>query len=386
MIDTTQFIHSARKHGFDFYTGVPCSYLKPFINYVINGGDELQYVAAANEGDAVAIASGAALEGGRSVAMFQNSGLGNAVNPLTSLNQVFQLPIMLIVTWRGAPGQKDEPQHELMGQITTDMLDVMEIPWELFPREESAVEGALHRAVASMDRDHKPYALVMKKGSVAPVELTRRLNRAASAQRPVVEGWRGSQQDRVTRSSVLQQVLENTDPHDSIVVATTGFTGRELFAQQDRANHFYMVGSMGCASSFGLGVALRHPHKKIIVVEGDGAVLMRMGALATTGFYSPENLVHVVLDNEVHESTGGQDTISSGVSFAAIAQGCGYSHVYTGDDPRFVVRAIHDAGSTGGTQFVHLKTQPGVPEGLPRPTVTPVEVRRRLAQLLAKAA
>ena len=171
MIEAQQFIHAASQRGIDFYAGVPCSYLTPFINQVITSPD-IQYVGAANEGDAVAIGAGAELGGRRAVVMFQNSGLGNAVSPLTSLNYVFRIPVLDITTLRGeAGGAPDEPQHELMGEITTRLLEEMQIPWEYFPAEEAEIKPALDRALAHMDSERRPYALVMRKGTVKPCLL-----------------------------------------------------------------------------------------------------------------------------------------------------------------------------------------------------------------------
>src|SRR4051812_20576831 len=173
MIEAAQFIEAARTRGFDWYAGVPCSYLTPFINYVLQDSS-LHYVSAANEGDAVALIAGATLgakAGGRGVTMMQNSGLGNAVSPLTSLTWTFRLPQLLIVTWRAQPGVADEPQHALMGPITPKMLETMEIPWELFPSDTSDIGPVLDRATAYMDATGRPYALVMQKGTVAPYAL-----------------------------------------------------------------------------------------------------------------------------------------------------------------------------------------------------------------------
>src|SRR6202522_4807246 len=177
MIEARNFVESARERGFRWYAGVPCSFLTPFINYVLQD-PSLRYLSMANEGDAVALIAGVALAGdaraphGRGIAMMQNSGLGNAVSPLTSLTWTFRLPQLLIVTWRGQPGVADEPQHALMGPITPALLDTMEIPWELFPTEPGAIGPALDRATAHMDETGRPYALVMQKGSVAPYPLT----------------------------------------------------------------------------------------------------------------------------------------------------------------------------------------------------------------------
>src|ERR1700687_2500944 len=179
MIDARTFVEAARARGFGWYAGVPCSYLTPFIDYVLEDSS-LRYVSMANEGDAVAFIAGVALGGtahgshGRGIAMMQNSGLGNAVSPLTSLTWTFRLPQLLIITWRGQPGVADEPQHALMGPICPAMLDAMQIPWELFPTDTDAIGPALDRATAHMDDTGRPYALVMQKGSVAPYKLSRK--------------------------------------------------------------------------------------------------------------------------------------------------------------------------------------------------------------------
>ena len=282
MINASDFIEPAKANGFKTWAGVPCSFLTPFINSVIDDPD-MVYISSANEGDAVATATGAALGGQRAVAMMQNSGLGNAVSPLSSLNWVFRIPVLLIITLRGEPGLPDEPQHELMGQITGRILDELKIPWDWFPRDADSVEGALMVANWQMEKTGLPYALVMRKGSVAPAGLnsqwTPRHSPGSSEAAPDL-------QPELTRQQVLQTVVEGTSETESVVIGTTGYTGRELFAINDRPNHFYMVGSMGCASSLGLGLSLSLPDHRIVVADGDGSVLMRMGNLATAGAYA----------------------------------------------------------------------------------------------------
>jgi len=379
VIEAEIFIRAAQARGFGLYSGVPCSYLKPFINFVIDSPD-LRYVGAANEGDAVAIASGAELAGVRSVAMFQNSGFGNAVNPLTSLNYTFRLPVLLIPTLRGEPGgPADEPQHELMGAITTKLLDLMQIPWEYFPVENDHVLPALDRAVAHMDTAQTPYALVMKKGSVAPATLQSRApEKAPDLFSGAVANATASRHDMLR---AIQSVAGETT--GCVVIATTGYTGRELYACGDHANQLYMVGSMGCAVTLGLGIALAQPQRKVVVVDGDGAALMRLGAQSTVGYEAPPNLVHVLLDNAIHESTGGQSTVARSVNFCAIAAASGYPHVQSLAAPAEVAAAIANALSARrGPSFVHVPTLPGVPDGLPRPSVTPAEVGQRLRSYL----
>jgi phosphonopyruvate decarboxylase len=372
MISAQQFAEAAKARGFGLWSGVPCSYLKPLINYVIDAPD-LHYVAAANEGDAVAIASGAELGGTRAIAMFQNSGLGNAVNPLTSLNAVFRIPILIITTLRGEPGgPPDEPQHALMGPITTRMLEVMEIPWEYFPQKGEEVQPALDRALEYMEDKGLPYTLVMKKGSVAEWKLHSMPQPRPLPPSPQVVGVRGA---GAMRSEILRAVQAELRAGD-LVIATTGYTGRELYALEDRSEQLYMVGSMGCGMSLGLGLAIAQPKHRVIVLDGDGAVLMRMGGLATVGFERPPNLIHVLLDNQMHESTGGQSTVSHSVDLYAVAVACGYPVTVRATTPEEVAEFL-DRADGRALSLIHVRILPGAPDDLPRPTITPPEVATR---------
>ena len=377
LIDARDFVETARAAGFTLYAGVPCSYLTPFINYVIND-ETLSYVSAANEGDAVATAAGAAIGGQRSAAMMQNSGLGNAVSPLTSLAWVFRIPLLLIATHRGAPGEKDEPQHELMGRITSRMLDTMEIPWAPFPSDAAQVAPALDLALEWFSREQRPYGFIMRKNTVAPCALTRQPVPIREAAGVVRKQFESGKEARPSRAEALKRILQLTPVDRTVVIATTGYTGRELYALDDRPNHLYMVGSMGCASSLGLGLALARPDLKIVVIDGDGAALMRMGNLATAGTYAGNNLVHILLDNGVHDSTGAQATVSANVDFAAIAGACGYGLAISGDDTALLGDLLEEGTSRRGPLFAHLKITAGTIDNLPRPKIAPPEVVRRL--------
>jgi phosphonopyruvate decarboxylase len=373
MIEAQDFIRPAKSMGFGTWAGVPCSFLTPFINSVIDD-PAMTYLSAANEGDAVAAASGAALGGRPAVAMMQNSGLGNAVSPLSSLNWVFRIPILLIVTLRGEPGLGDEPQHELMGQITGQLLDTLQIPWDWFPDAARNVADALERACGSMDRTGLPFALIMKKGTVARSGLKShwQSGRAPQAFEP---GPECSTDSLPSRRQALSRLVDQTPPDLSVVVGTTGFTGRELFAVRDRPNQLYMVGSMGCASSFGLGLSIARPDRQIVVADGDGAALMRLGNFATIGAYAGDNFHHLLLDNGVHDSTGGQSTVSRGMSFTGVARACGYRSASAATS----LDALAGFPAPGtGPALLHLLTRPGVPEGLPRPDIGPRAVKRRL--------
>jgi phosphonopyruvate decarboxylase len=380
MIEAASFVEAARKHGFTRYTGVPCSFLTPFINYVIND-PTLSYISSANEGDALATAAGCAIGGQRAVVMMQNSGLGNAVSPLTSLTWVFRIPVLLIVTHRGAPDIHDEPQHELMGRITTQMLDTIQTPWEYFPDRESEIDAVLGRAITYMQRERRPYALVMKKGTVAPHALRRDPVPAKNNQTTIRQDHFNAAVPLPSRGEALERVMRHCPEADSVIIASTGFTGRELYAAADRRNHFYMVGSMGCASSLGLGLALARPDRRIVILDGDGAALMRLGNLATIGTYGGGNLYHVLLDNCVHDSTGAQATVSPNVDFAAIAAACGYGIAIAGNRLE-VIEDLFSGSGSAGPRFAHLRIAPGTIANLPRPAVTPVQALDRLMQHL----
>jgi phosphonopyruvate decarboxylase len=385
MIEARNFIEAARERGFRWYAGVPCSFLTPFINYVLQD-PSLNYLSMANEGDAVALIAGVALAGdasaphGRGIAMMQNSGLGNAVSPLTSLTWTFRLPQLLIVTWRAQPGIADEPQHALMGPITPRMLETMEIPWELFPTESAQIGPALDRAIAHMDQSGRPYALVMQKGSVAayPLKPGGGAIGGRSAAAMAMPAPRLTAEDaRPSRQEALRAVVAGTSPESTVLLASTGFCGRELYAIDDRPNHLYMVGSMGCVLPLGLGLALARPDIRVIALDGDGAALMRLGAFATVGAYGPPNLWHLLLDNGVHDSTGGQATVSPRVSFAEMAAACGYaSSLETSDLAR--ISSWLTERPVDGARFARLFIRSGTPSDLPRPSVTPVEVKTRL--------
>jgi phosphonopyruvate decarboxylase len=389
VIEARDFVEAARERGFEWYAGVPCSYLTPFINYVLQD-PSLHYVSMANEGDAVALVAGIALAGvpggghGRGIAMMQNSGLGNAVSPLTSLTWTFRLPQLLIVTWRGQPGVPDEPQHALMGPITPTLLDTMEIRWELFPTLAADIGPALDRAIEHMSVTGRPYALLMQKGSVSSYRLkpgADAIRTRAPGRELVEEPFRLTPGTRVSRQQALREVVSRTPVESTVVLASTGFCGRELYALEDRPNQLYMVGSMGCVLPLALGLALARPDLRVLALDGDGAALMRMGAFATAGAYGPPNLYHLLLDNGAHDSTGGQATVSPNVSFANVAAACGYAASLETDDLGKIGDWLQ-APPLDGARFARLLTRPGSPADLPRPSLTPVDVKTRLMQHL----
>ncbi len=379
MIEADAFLRPALAAGFNFYAGVPCSLLTPLINRVI-GDASLTYVAAASEGEAVGIAAGAWLAGRKTVVMCQNSGLGNMVNPLTSLNFPFRIPTLLIVTWRGAPGMTDEPQHELMGEITPSMLDVMKIPHQPFPARPEDAAPALAEAQAVMDKTDLPFAFIMRKGDVAPEDLAPL--KADPVPRGRLEDLRGGEGEAPpARMAALERLLAHL-PDEAAVIATTGKCGRELFTLADRPQHLYQVGSMGCAAPSALGAAL-NVARPVVALDGDGAALMKMGAMATIGSLASKNLIHIILDNGTYDSTGGQPTASANVDFAAVAASCGYAAAFSCDGLDGFGLAVEKSLSAPGPRLIHMSISPGSMSGLGRPSIKPPEAARRFKAFLA---
>lgn len=362
------------------YTGTPCSLLQPLISYAIHR-ESSDFIMAANEGEAVAIAAGAWLAGSKPVVIFQNSGFGNAVNPLASLCQTFRIPLLIFCSWRGEPGRPDEPQHELMGRITPTLFLDLEIGNTLLPPTRESFRAELTNALDRMNETGLPRAFIVPKGGVENIE-TEMPNRLVVPQAAGI----------VTRSKAGGVYLSRTGAldwirrlmPDSLLIATTGKTGRELYELEDRENQFYMVGSMGCAPSIALGAALARPNRLFTVIDGDGALLMRMEALATIGQYHPANLVHITLDNEMHDSTGGQPTISHGVDFSQIAAAAGYVSATDCTTQDEFVAAIEHGKSFPGPHFIRLKILAGSKEGLGRPGIKPYEVARRFRAALTR--
>ncbi len=379
MISAFSFVDHLRGLGYSQYAGVPCSFLTSLINYVIDD-PTVDYIGATSEGEAVGITFGAFLAGRKTVTMCQNSGLGNMVNPLTSLNYPFRVPTLLIVTWRGQPEVKDEPQHEQMGRIMHRLLETLEIPWLPFPASEADIAKTMAQAEESMEQRKRPFALVMQKGSIAPHPLSGR-RESELVKTDLRQNLLANANKRLTRTVAIELILDAL-LGDEAIIATTGKTGRELFTISDRANHLYVVGGMGTASAIGFGVANALPRQPVVVIDGDGAALMKLGVLATIGFYQPPNLLHIILDNEAHDSTGGQQTASGVVRFAALAAAANYRSAFAADRPEEIREAVRLLRHRPGPSLLHVMIQPGSPGNLGRPTVQPHEVKERFSQFL----
>ena len=381
MITAEKVFEAFGQAGYGPFLGVPCSFLAPLINFV-QSSTQHHYWACNNEGEAVAMAAGAFLAGAKPVVMCQNSGLGNAVSPLTSLNWPFRIPLLLVTTLRGEPGLQDEPQHTLMGTITDRLLTLLDImAWHIAGDAPQFI-SALAAAGQTMETSSLPAALIIHKGALAPTPdpggpdaiVPTRLVTVASTDRPAP----ASLPARAKMIKTLARCL----PFNAALISTTGKISRELFEEGDRPGNFYVVGSMGCAGSIGLGAALYQPERPVVVLDGDGAALMRLEAMASIGHFRPKKLVHLILDNGLHESTGGQPSQSPTVDFCAIATACGYAATARAESLPMLERLLEHALAGEGPWLIHCPVAPGSKSGLGRPTLSPQQIKNRFMEFL----
>lgn len=361
--------------GAEFYTGVPDSQLRPLCDYLMNtyGTDPRRHVIAANEGNAAALAAGYHLATGKTPAVYlQNSGEGNLINPAASLlhRRVYGIPVIFVVGWRGEPGVHDEPQHVYQGAVTRTLLEDMEIPSFVVGPEtpEEAVREAMEgfRPLLEAGGDA---AFVIRKGGLTYGEKVDYRNGCA-----------------MRREEAIRLIARAAG--EDAVVSTTGKASRELFELrealgQDHSRDFLTVGSMGHASSIALGAALQRPEGRVWCLDGDGALLMHMGALAVIGQAGPENLIHVVLNNGAHESVGGMPTAAGGLDIPAIARACGYPWAVTARTPEELERALAEARGRRRLSLIEVKCAIGARADLGRPTTTPQENKRAFMERLA---
>lgn len=374
MIVTKLLGNELKKLGFDFYSGVPCSFLKSLINYAIN---ECTYLAAANEGDGVAIAAGAFLGGKKSVVLMQNSGLCNAISPLTSLNYPFKLPVLGFVSLRGEEGLGDEPQHELMGQITINLLENMKINYEYLSGNFQEAKKQLQRANEFIEKN-MPFFFVVKKGTFhhEVLQEEKRYPMRNTMEKPKIN------QDQLPSRYETLHVINSLKDNQTVQLATTGKTGRELYEIEDGVNNLYLVGSMGCISSLGLGLALTRKDKDIVVLDGDGSLLMHMGSLAVNGYYHPPNMLHILLDNNSYDSTGGQSAVTHNVNFVKMAASFGYDNAIYVHNLGELETYINAWKKEKKITFMYIKIAKGSKQNLGRPNIKPYEVKERLQAFL----
>jgi len=360
--------------GSDFYTGVPDSQLKGLCDFLMNtyGIDPKHHIIAANEGNCTALAAGYHLATGRiPVVYMQNSGEGNIINPVASLlnDEVYAIPMIFIIGWRGEPGVHDEPQHIYQGKVTVKLLDTMDIHSFVIGKDttEEQVEEAMSVFRESLLKG-KSVAFIIRKG-------------ALSYDKKVVYSNRYG----MNREDIIKSVISvsGSDP----VISTTGKASRELFEAREagHAGHqydFLTVGSMGHCSSIALGVALQKPDQKIWCIDGDGAALMHLGAMAVIGANHPQNLIHIVVNNEAHETVGGMPTAVVNCDLPAIAKACGYSKVFTVENYEDLKKVLREAASKDQLTFIEAKCAIGARSDLGRPTTTAIENKQSFMNYL----
>ncbi len=381
MLQPDAFVSALKELGFSFFSGVPCSYLKSMINCAI---DQSTYIMASNEGDAVALCAGAYMAGRNPVVLIQNSGLTNAISPLTSLNQVFGIPVLGFVSLRGEEYTSDEPQHELMGKITIPFLELMELQWDFLSVDQEEAEEQLKLAAGYVREGHSFFFIVRKntfREHPPPCHQEKHSENSCFHVKLHPEKIPLGNDEFPFRIDVLRTIHSLLD-QETALIAPTGYTSRELYELGDAENNFYMIGSMGCAGPIGMGIAIAQPRKNVIVIDGDGSLLMRLSGMSMIGYYKPENMVHVVLDNNSYESTGGQGTVSDGLNFIEIAHACGYGRAERVRDMLELKEKIHEWKKNRQLTFLYLKIMAGTREKLGRPSMHPHKVRQRFMEFL----
>ncbi|WP_101545470.1 phosphonopyruvate decarboxylase [Bacteroides cutis] len=374
MISPKFFIETLKSYDIDFYAGVPDSLLKNICAYIADNMDAQHNIIAANEGAAVGLAAGYHLATGKAgVVYMQNSGEGNIINPLASLTdkEVYNIPVLLLIGWRGRPGVRDEPQHVKQGKVTTGILNTMGINYDVLSTDEEKAAKQIAIAVEAL-KNNEVYALVIEKGTFEDYKLQSvEINDLT-----------------MTRESAIQAVAAALGEKDAIV-STTGMISRELF--EYRANNgeshnrdFLTVGSMGHASQIALGIAMQKTDRTIWCFDGDGAIIMHMGSMAIVASKEPRNFVHVVFNNGAHDSVGGQPTVGLKINFPCIARGVGYKHTFSVSTMKDLEQILEDVKKTEGPTLLEVKVKKGNRKNLGRPTTTPVQNKEALMDFLSK--
>lgn len=367
MISCEKFFEILSKQGITFFTGIPDSTFKDWMSFLADyDNKKLKNLIACNECEAIALAAGYHLATDKIGAVYmQNSGLGISINPLTSIcdPEIYAIPILLFIGWRGEPGKIDAPQHKKMGRITLPLLETLQIPYSILKPDLIKVENELKKAYLHFTKIKGPYAFIIKKNFFQSYETKkRRLNKF-----------------ELTRKKAINLIMENLS-NDEIIVSSTGYLSRELFEyresrKKDHHKNFYNIGGMGCVSSLGLSIALRKPNKKVIIFDGDGSILMQMGTFSTIGKNNPSNLIHIIFDNNSHESTGGQPTNSMSVNFLKVALACSYKSAILIKTRKKLVKTIKSLNKMGGPILLLIKISLTLNSDLKRPNKKPTEYK-----------
>ena len=372
-IKPAEFYDQLSSHGVEFFTGIPDSLLKEFCLCIDDRIPGDKHIIAANEGNAVALATGYYLaQKSLPLVYMQNSGLGNAINPLLSLcdPDVYSIPLLVMVGWRGEPGVKDEPQHAKQGKVQLELLDAMDIPYEIISKDDDQFAKKISNAIEIAKTENRPVVLLIKKGAFEKYS----------------NDTQCSDDQRMNREEALKIILGNLDDN-AIVVSTTGKTSREIFEirEKNRQSHekdFLTVGSMGHCSAIALGIALAKPHRQVVCIDGDGAMLMHLGSLTSIATLKPKNFRHILMNNEVHESVGGQETAAKKLDLSAIVEAVGSSKMFKAETSDDLESNFNDFISCTGPSFLEVKIRPGSREDLGRPTIKPVDNKENFMKFL----
>ncbi len=367
MLSPEFFFNLFLKNGTGFFAGVPDSSLKHFCAYITEHVLKKNHFICANEGNAVSLAAGHYLASGQiPVVYMQNSGIGNAVNPLLSIMDpdVYSIPVLLLIGWRGEPGKKDEPQHKKQGRVILEMLEAMEIPYKIIDDREDNAKSSIDSAYEYMEKNNAPFSLVVKTGSFKPYKM----EKTAAVGYPLV------------REGAVKLIIDSIDT-DDIVVSTTGMTSREVFEYRETLGHghekdFLVVGGMGHASQVALGIALKEPGRRVFCLDGDGAAIMHLGSMAINGISGCENLFHIVLNNGAHDSVGGQPTVGHEIDFIQIAEACRYRTFFRVEKKDEITACLKKIMGAQGPHFLEIRLNKGNRKGLGRPTTRPVDNKK----------
>lgn len=373
MIRPQYFIDTLAAHGIDFFAGVPDSLLKNVCAYISDHLDAGHNIITANEGGAVGLAAGYHLATGKIGCVYmQNSGEGNTINPLASLTDkdVYNIPVLLLIGWRGRPGVHDEPQHVKQGKVTLSLLDTMGIGYAVLSKDETEAGEQIAQAVARMKSTNEVYALVVEKDTFDTYTLRHsRLNNLT-----------------LSREEAIQTVAASLGAQD-VIVSTTGMISRELFEYrtargESHERDFLTVGSMGHASQIALGIALEKPGRRVWCFDGDGAVIMHMGGMAIVAEKAPRNYVHVVFNNGAHDSVGGQPTVGLDIDLCSVAKALGYKAAFSADNKDDLDVLLREVKHVDGPLLIQVRVKKGNRKDLGRPTTTPVQNKEALMAFL----
>jgi phosphonopyruvate decarboxylase len=374
MIDPRIVIKLLSNNNVDFFTGVPDSSLKYFCSYLLDNIPPRNHMITTDEGAAIALAAGRYLATKEiSLVYMQNAGLGNSYNPLVSLTHpsVYNIPLLLMIGWRGKPGVKDESQHTKQGSITLPTLKLLDIPYYIVPKQEKDLSKCINKVFDVLCGDNpQPVALVVEPETFTVYKSPKEENH----------------ESEITREQAIQLLVDSIDSK-SLIVSTTGKASRELFEYRkklkDKHNKdFLTVGSMGYSSQIALGVALAKPEKEVFCLDGDGAILMHMGNLAINGTQQLPNFKHIIVNNVSHDSVGGQPTVGNLVSFCDIAKACGYKATLRASTFKELERNIDKLKYSQGPVLLEIKVKKGARSNLGRPTIPLKEMKSRLIKFL----